>query len=479
MFKIAKKISILFFVGIFLISSAEANWITKKSDKSKETIKKEKKEKSEWIKLKKLKDKIKIKKKKKEVKENKEEYKKEEKKITSTVKSWITKKTKTKYISSINDLPKGAIYFSGSNEAKDLLFYGYVFPDKNSKLIDGFYETSKGVGYFNDGKTTCQIGSTVLIVDQGELTSRVFGKCSNGLKFAGKTSQTKNSGWGQVKTSDGKERLNFDFNVNKTKIAKLYNKNKVTEKLVVKSLPSSPKTEIALNPTGKYYALLIGNSNYVKWASLNSPKNDVTEIAKILKNQYDFEKIITVVNGDRKKIFDGFKQLQELSTDKDYVLVYYSGHGEILNNQSFWIPVNAEKTLDSEWINISTLEGQIKSTISAHHIALMVDSCYFAVSIKGNKIESNKSQAYKKLLDRRSRMILSAGSNEPVDDTNSKHSIFGSSIISSLKKNADVIKMSDIIERVVLAHAGQRQQPYGVYRVDWGHGGGEFLFIKK
>ena len=62
MFKIAKKIIILFFASIFLISSAEANWITKKSDKSKETIKKEKKENTEWIKLKKLKDKIKKKK---------------------------------------------------------------------------------------------------------------------------------------------------------------------------------------------------------------------------------------------------------------------------------------------------------------------------------------------------------------------------------------------------------------------------------
>ena len=45
MFKIAKKISILFFAGIFLFSSAEADWITKKSDKSKEIIKKEKKQK--------------------------------------------------------------------------------------------------------------------------------------------------------------------------------------------------------------------------------------------------------------------------------------------------------------------------------------------------------------------------------------------------------------------------------------------------
>ena len=166
MFKIAKAISILFLASIFLFSSAEADWITKKSDKSKETIKKEKKAKSEWIKLKKLKDKLKLKQKKKEVKKNKEEYKKEEKKISNTVKSWITKKTKTKYLSSINDLPKGAIYFIGSNDSKNLFFYGYVLPDKNSKKIDGFYETSKGVGYFEDGKTTCQIGSTVLSVDQ-------------------------------------------------------------------------------------------------------------------------------------------------------------------------------------------------------------------------------------------------------------------------------------------------------------------------
>ena len=35
-------------------------------------------------------------------------------------------------------------------------------PDVNSKLINGYYETSKGFGYFNDGKTTCKIGSTVL-----------------------------------------------------------------------------------------------------------------------------------------------------------------------------------------------------------------------------------------------------------------------------------------------------------------------------
>ena len=68
MFKNYKKLSMLLFVSIFLFSSVEANWITKKSDKSKEVIKEEKKQKNKWIKLK-----------KKEIKKNREEYKKKKK----------------------------------------------------------------------------------------------------------------------------------------------------------------------------------------------------------------------------------------------------------------------------------------------------------------------------------------------------------------------------------------------------------------
>ena len=488
MFKIAKKIIILFFAGIFLISSAEANWITKKSDKSKETIKKEKKENTEWIKLKKLKDKIK----KKKVKENKEEYKKEEKKITSTVKSWITKKTKTKFISNVNDLPKtkGAIYFSGSNESKNLLFYGYVFPDENSKLIDGFYETSKGVGYFNDGKTTCQIGSTVLIVDQGELTSRVFGKCSNGLKFAGKTSQTKNSGWGQAKTSDGKERLNFDFNVNKIEIAKLYlyNKNKYNKNEdVVRSLPTTPKIKITLNPKGKYYALLIGNSKYTHWTPLKSPVNDINQIGQILKKNYNFSKVITVPNANREEIFNALINLKKITTDKDYVLIYYSGHGDyvktVAKTESYWIPVNGKKEMDFNWINVSDVENYFQE-IEAYHLLVMVDSCYFPNLTKGvNKTNKSPKEAlYKKLFSKRSRVIVTAGLHEQVADTagkNSKNSIFARTFIRELNNNRDIIPITNIYNEIKSAHTDLDQSPTKREYQNWGDQGGEFFFISK
>ncbi len=489
MFKIVKKISIVLFAGIFLFSSAEANWITKKSDKSKETIKKEKKEKSEWIKLKKLKEKNK----KKEVKENKEEYKKEEKKITNTVKSWITKKTKTKYVG-INDLPEGAIYFTGSNDSKNLLFYGYVFPDENSKLVDGFYETSKGVGYFNDGKTTCQIGSTVLIVDQGELTSRVFGKCSNGLKFAGKTSQTKNSGWGQAKTSDGKERLNFDFNLNKTEIAKLYNKN-VKEKSIVRSLPSAPKKKITLNPKGKYYALLIGNSNYDDngWDDLVSPVNDITAIKSVLDKSYKFEKIMMVKDGTKKEIFQAFKNLSKLTTTNDFVLIYYSGHGKTRATQAYWIPKDGSLEWgNGDWINVNELNIYL-TEIKAHHLAVMVDSCYVGGRFKGTNILDLKNEDHRAFmtdhleddLNLRARIVLSSGSEGRVSDTapNSKNSMFALSFLNILQTSEKMslpLSMTDVGFNVKRSFVGNyNQKPYYYHPDGWKHMGGDFLFIPK
>ena len=207
-----KNIIIAFTIllGLITFAQSETSWI-KKKDKT-ETIKKVKeKSNSTWI--------------KKKIKEDKKEYKKEEKEITKEVKSWITKKSKDKYIDSIDKLPENAIYFTASNETKDLLVYGYVQPDVNSKLINGYYETSKGFGYFNDGKTTCKIGSTVIDVSSGEVTARVSGECTNGIKFSGKTSQNQNKGMGFARTKDGKNRFFLDFNIQRAEIAKLYNFN--------------------------------------------------------------------------------------------------------------------------------------------------------------------------------------------------------------------------------------------------------------
>ena len=474
MFKNCKKIGILLFTSIFLFSSVEANWITKKSDKSKEIIKEEKKQKSDWIKLK-----------KKEIKKNKEDYKKKEKNISKAVKSWITKKTKKDKFLDINSLPNSQIYFSAY--AKDgKVLYGYINDDKKSEKINfqgsSIYKISKGKGYIQNNKSVCNIATERGII-ANNIIGFVSGECSDKTKFTGQYSQKSKSGSAET---DQKIKIDFNFNENfnftKTQIAKLNEKNLNNSDTPNLRLPSGGTPDVTLNPTGKYYALLIGNSNYVKWSSLKSPVNDVNEIKNVLEQQYNFEKVITVINGSRKDIFKAINNLTKITTDKDYVLIYYSGHGDIRSTQSYWIPIDGAKDYDpTEWINIRDIEVYLENEISAHHLVVMVDSCYFAVASKGNtKVDKkNKSLAYSKLLDRRARIILSSGSNEPVEDTTNKHSKFATSFIQSLKNNEKAIRLSEITENIFIDHAGSRQQPYHARVMAWGHGGGDFIFISK
>jgi len=473
-------ITLTILISLVAFSQAETTWITKKKDKSKKVEKVEKKENaSTWIKKKKN--------------ENKKTFKKEEKKITKEVKNWISKKTKDKYLASINDLPEGAIYFSGYNEFRDILIYGYVVPDTTSELIDyKYYKTSKGFAYFNDGKTTCKIGSTVLAVIDGELTSRVSGKCKNKITFTGKTTQTKTSGDGYATASDG-NKFFVNFDINKTTIAKLYEENKLDTEMIERKIPTRTKKKIILNPKGKYYALLIGNSKYQdkKWEQLVSPINDIRAISKILEQDYNF-KVITVENGSKKEILMAIQKLKTLSTTNDYVLVYYSGHGEIKAESAYWVPVDGGKQWGmGDWINISELDIHLKE-IQAHHLAVLVDSCYVGGKFKGTNILDHLTEDQATLfgdslidsLNLRSRSVLSSGTTGRVTDTapGSNHSLFAASLINTLQqfnKLSSPVNLQSIALNMKIHFAGTWNKPHLYSPPTWKDGGGDFIFIPK
>ena len=477
-------IALTLLISLITFAQSESTWITKKKDKSKKVEKVEKVEKTEtvssWIKKKK--------------KENKKKFKKEEKKITKEVKTWISKKTKDKYLASINDLPEGAIYFSGYNEFRDILIYGYVIPDTKSELIGGYYKTSKGYAYFNDDKTTCKVGSTVLAVIDGELTSRVSGKCKNGITFTGKTTQTNTTGDGYATVSDG-NKFFVNFDIDKTKIAKLYEENKPSNKIIERKIATRAKKKIILNPKGKYYALLIGNSEYDdnRWDDLVSPVNDINAIKAVLDKSYKFEKIITVSNASKKEIFNAFTELSELTTDNDYVLVYYSGHGKIEATQAYWIPKEGSfEWGNGDWVNINEL-NIFFTKIKAHHLAVMVDSCYVGGKFKGTNILDLTDDDDRQLfgeslsdaLNLRARSVLSSGSTGRVSDTaaNSKNSVFALAflnVLSSSEKMSSPLNMLNIALNVRNAFIGNfNQKPYFYHPDTWHDGGGDFIFIPK
>lgn len=474
--KIIIVLAILF--GLISIAQSETTWI-KKKDKTEALKKVEKKKSTQWIK-------------KKEVDDNKKKLKE---KIKES-KSWITKKSKDKVKDikeklkahkSIDQLPKAEFYFAAIIEPKEneevKYIYGYVNSDKNSEKFNfkgkKYFSKSDGIAYFDNKENRCEVDSQV-----GSIGSTMMGevvlRCKKGFKMTGGFRQLESIGRGDGVTSDGNF-VSFEFYTSKSQaVAKLENYKSSSAARTVLAKETQEKNEnLDLKVTGKYYALLIGNSKYEKpeWSSLTSPVNDVSEIGKILKSKYDFEKVLTIKDANRDEMFESFEKLSQMTTDKDYVLIYYAGHGDIKGNTSYWIPVDAQKKSIRNWINLRDIENYIVD-IPAHHLAVMVDSCYFSVSKGSNLInEKQKSKLYQKLLNKRARVVLSSGQNEPVDDTGAgDHSIFGLSFINSLKNN-DIISFREIGNDIAYAHAGMRQQPYLHLMLNWGHTNGDFVFI--
>ena len=100
------------------------------------------------------------------------------------------------------------------------------------------------------------------------------------------------------------------------------------------------------------------------------------------------------------------------------IAIYYSGHGEIINNNAFWILVMAPKIF-LQIINTSDVNSAI-SLINVKDLLVMVDSCYQGTAFKGNNKNlnfDNKNKTidyFNKMLNYRSAIVVTSGRNEPV-----------------------------------------------------------------
>ena len=481
MFKLFRTcLLILFIISTATVAYSESTWISKKPDKSKKVEKVEKTENSTWIKKK---------------KENKKKFKKQKEEN----KSWITKKSKKetkkdkkklKEYLDIDNLPKAEFYFvaEGSNGE---FFYGYVNSSKDSEKIKinnvTYNNKSDGFGFLDDGKTTCKVNSKLALVFNN-LGGQVLVECIDGTEFNGIYVQQGKIGYGTGVTNKGDD-INFKFF--STKVEALAQYENLKDKNIMIAGGTSPTNNpkfIDIKPLGKYYALLIGNSKYDNWASLTSPKNDINELYKVLKSNYNFEKIIKVNDASRSKIFRAFKELRNITSDKDYILIYYSGHGQRDSNQAFWIPREADKDCGSgNCINTSDIHVQI-AKIKAQHILLLNDSCFVGTAFKGNNDEILQKSSEEievkqiiKYLNQRSRWFISSGGNSQVIDEAVKgHSLFAYKLIDLLKNNKSYLTSMQIFYEIEKYHSLINNQTPIIGTVDtWGHLNGHFVFLPK
>lgn len=128
----------------------------------------------------------------------------------------------------------------------------------------------------------------------------------------------------------------------------------------------------------RWIGILIGIQDYQgSIPDLGTPHSDVDGLAKLLKNQYRFNEVKVIRDGEAtlRGLRETFDQLGATLTPEDNVLIYYAGHGHLQENTDvgLWITSDATDHLDGLY------NAEIKAYIAkmpARRVLLVSDSCY-------------------------------------------------------------------------------------------------------
>ena len=243
---------------------------------------------------------------------------------------------------------------------------------------------------------------------------------------------------------------------------------------------------------GSYHALVIGNNDYKFLRPLKTAADDAKEIARILKQLYGFD-VTLILNGSRYEILSALNTMREKLTDRDNLLIYYAGHGELdqVNQRGNWLPIDAEPNSSANWIsNIAITD--ILNAMTVRQLLVVADSCYSGTltrsalgNIEGGVNSDERLKLVGMMAQQRSRMALTAGGIEPVlDSAGGKHSAFAQTFIDLLSSNVGLLagqEMFQLLQGRVAAAADRldtRQVPEYAPIKFAGHESGDFFFVR-
>jgi hypothetical protein len=245
---------------------------------------------------------------------------------------------------------------------------------------------------------------------------------------------------------------------------------------------------------GKFYAVVIGNQKYQKLPRLNTPEVDApSDIAALLRDRYGFT-VTVLLHATRWDTKEELNKMRAVLTEKDNLLIYYAGHGQLdrANSLANWLPIDADPSSNTNWIASSTLTETL-NTMSAKHILVVADSCYSGAmtrsSIGGLQpglSDEARLDWLKSIAGSPSRTVLTSGGVSPVmDGGGSKHSVFAQNFIDVLARIRMLLpgkQLSDVLSARVVNIARKQnfeQRPeYAPIRFAGGESG-DFIFLPQ
>jgi ankyrin repeat protein/uncharacterized caspase-like protein len=247
-----------------------------------------------------------------------------------------------------------------------------------------------------------------------------------------------------------------------------------------------PATRQARIDFGRYEALVIGVNDYTNLRPLQTAVNDAVAVAQLLGNMYGFA-VTLLTNATRTEIISALDSLRMRLGERDNLLIYYAGHGVLDTGEGrgYWLPVNARQDSRVHWLSNTTITDALKA-MQAKHVLVVADSCYAGTLMRGIEVvepqRSSDREAYVgRLVEKRSRTVLTSGGLEPVlDSGGGQHSVFAKAFLTVLQENADILEGQQLfsaLRRPVVVNSAQTPE-YSDIRYA-GHEGGDFLFVRR
>src|ERR1044072_5448424 len=249
---------------------------------------------------------------------------------------------------------------------------------------------------------------------------------------------------------------------------------------------SSPGAGQTASSAGSlYYALVIGNDDYVYLPKLKTAVKDARAVAHVLRYSYGFQTTL-LVNAKRSQIGAALSAYtREMSADAS-LLVYYAGHGHRGSeaDKAYWQPVDAAPEDVTNWLMADEFTAGIR-LIQFRHVLVVSDSCYSGTLTGGLGISATGSSEREQFLRRvaagRSRTLMATGGDAPVADDGDSHSVFAAALLRGLREIGDArFTAFELFAAYVVEPVASRTAQTPVYKPlpNSGHEGGDFVFTR-
>ena len=257
---------------------------------------------------------------------------------------------------------------------------------------------------------------------------------------------------------------------------------KVTLDMSYRDKEEVSEMDFEFDAEAKNYMLMIACDNYKYWRPLNNPVKDAQDVKKVLIKKYGFtqENVFELMNNEvtPAKVEQAFDKLVDVGTNRDNLIIYYSGHGyyDKKYDEGFWVPVDGRTTDKSSYIRNTDIVKYLKA-LKFKHVFLIIDACFSgSLFSQGHRGYVDKVEALK------SRWGFTSGSLEFVSDgKKGENSPFAKQLLDFLKGNVqDKFPVSQLIQSVKVAVANNTKQlPVGKPIQNVGDAGGEFIFYNR